>query len=175
MTPDLTTAYISVGSNIEPHTHIPAALTRLLDIDGLAIAATSTFWQTPAIDRPQQEDYRNGVWQIRTAIEPHALKDEILGPIEIALGRVRTEDKYAPRPIDLDLVLCGQTVCDDAHLTLPHPDLKRPWVTAGVVEIEPHFVMPGRSTLLASLAPDAPPGQADVELTARLKKLIGQA
>jgi 2-amino-4-hydroxy-6-hydroxymethyldihydropteridine diphosphokinase len=174
MTPDVVTAYISVGSNIEPLRHIPAALARLLDIDALAVTATSTFWQTPAIDRPQQEDYRNGVWQIRTAIGPRKLHEDILRPVEAAIGRVRTRDKYAPRSIDLDLVLYGRTICDEAGLTLPHPDLTRPWVAAGVVELDPKLIVPGETMRLASRAQSGPPGQADAALTTRLREAIEQ-
>lgn len=163
------TAYISVGSNIQPHVHIVAALQELLAVEGLSVTASSTFWRTPAIGRPEQEDYRNGIWQIRTGIEPHGLQHEVLAAIEAACGRVRTGDKYAARTLDLDLVLYGECVCEDDGLALPHPDLKRPWVAAGVLELAPNLRLPGTGEALQR---PAPPGEIDVALTATLRDLL---
>ena len=59
-------AYIGVGSNIEPESNILRALDLLKQCE--RVAASSTFYRTPAIGRAEQPDYLNGVWRIETAV-----------------------------------------------------------------------------------------------------------
>ena len=63
------------------------------------------------------------------------MRDGILHPTERQLGRRRTADKCAPRPIDLDLILYDDLVVSDGDLTLPHGDLRRPFVYLPVLEL----------------------------------------
>lgn len=72
-------------------------------------------WTDP-IGPPGQPRFLNGAWLIETTLElPDALS-AALRQIEADLGRVRTGDKYAPRPIDLDLVMWDGVILDpDVH------------------------------------------------------------
>ena len=56
--------YISVGSNIEPEKNIPKALEKLKKY--VRVVATSTFFRTMPIGRPEQGFFLNGVWLIET-------------------------------------------------------------------------------------------------------------
>ena len=134
-------AYISAGSSIEPRTNLLAA-TDMLRLQ-VKVKAVSTVRQTPAIGRPNDPDFWNCVFQVETSIPPRQLKLAVLHEIERAIGREPNEDRYAPRKIDLDLILYGQVVTDDPDLKLPHPDLSRPFVRAALLEIAPEFEPPG--------------------------------
>ncbi|NBB94695.1 MAG: 2-amino-4-hydroxy-6-hydroxymethyldihydropteridine diphosphokinase [Planctomycetes bacterium] len=173
MTRQAVTCYVSVGSNIDPAANILAALDALRREHRLTVTGSSTVWQTSAIGRPEQDDYRNGVWQLTTALPARQLQFDVLRGIEDHLGRRRPDDRYAARTIDLDLVLCGHQTSDAADLRLPHPDIERPWVAAGVLEFEPFLSLPDTQRLLASLAPSEPPGVVDTELTAAVQRRIG--
>lgn len=142
-------AYIAVGSNIEPERNISAALALLRD--HVRVTAVSTFYRTAAIDRPDQPDFLNGVFAVRTAVGPRVLKFDILHGIERQLGRVRTTDKYAARTIDLDVVLYGQEVIDDPDLRLPDKDITRPFIGLAVLELAPGLVLPDSRRPLASI------------------------
>src|SRR4030042_7132438 len=96
-------AYISIGSNIHPAENVLQSL-RLFIVQ-VQITNISTVYLTEAIDRPEQPKYYNLVIEIETDINPFELKQEVLRQIEAGLGRERTDDKYSPRTIDLDLVL----------------------------------------------------------------------
>lgn len=126
-------AFLSVGSNIDPEGNIKAAL--LLLMQQVDVTAVSLFYRTAPIDRPEQDHYFNGVFEIETSIAPQDIKPLILEPIETKLGRVRTEDSYAPRTMDLDLVLYNDLVLDLSQIQLPHPDIQRPFVWVPIKEL----------------------------------------
>ena len=57
----------------------------------------------------------------------------------LACGRERQAPKWAPRTMDLDILLFGDTVCAEPGLTLPRPDLlKRPYMLGPAAEIAPN-------------------------------------
>jgi len=141
-------AYVSVGANIEPERNIVAGL-RLLS-RRVSIVALSSFYRTAAIGRPEQGDYLNGVIALDTALEPMVLKEEVLREVEHALGRIRSEDAYAPRPLDLDILLHGNRVFHGSGMTIPDPDIAvRPFLAAGLLELNPSLVLPGDGRRLA--------------------------
>jgi len=137
-------AFIGVGSNIAPQENIREALRRLAQ--SVLIVSISTFYREPAIGRPDDPDFHNGVVEIDTDLAPITLKGKVLRGIEASLGRGRSRslDKFASRTIDLDLLLYDDLVVSSAELTLPHPDiLKRAFVAVPLYEIAPTLVLPG--------------------------------
>jgi 2-amino-4-hydroxy-6-hydroxymethyldihydropteridine diphosphokinase len=68
---------------------------------------------------------------LRTVIEQ-------LHEAEAACGRARTAPRWAPRSMDLDILLFGDTVCDEPGLVLPRPDLvRRAYMLGPAAEIAP--------------------------------------
>jgi len=126
-------AFVAVGSNIEPQKNILAALMALQE--EARVVASSTFYRTEPIGRSDQPRFINGVWWIDTSLPPLEVRQRVLRPIEARLGRLRTQDKFGPRTIDLDLVLYNDAVVRENDLTLPHPDVTRPFVYFPVIEL----------------------------------------
>lgn len=144
------TAYIAVGSNIGPEKNVPAAIDLLRE--KVEVVAVSRFYRTKALHRPEQADYRNGVVAVRTSMTPRELRDEVLRPIEAAMDRKRSEDKYAPRTVDLDLILYGDEVICETGLNLPDNDLReRSFIVVPLLELAPELVLPDDGTRLADL------------------------
>jgi 2-amino-4-hydroxy-6-hydroxymethyldihydropteridine diphosphokinase len=136
-----TAAFVAVGSNINPEENIPEALARLHA--QAPLVALSAFYITPPIARPGQADYYNGMAVVTSACSARVFKYEVLRPIEDALGRVRTGDKFAARTIDLDIALYGSAVIDEPGLRVPDADLRRrPFLLACLVELAPAMVLP---------------------------------
>ncbi len=81
------------------------------------------------------------------------LLDSLL-EIEQRFGRVRRpEDRWGPRVLDLDLLLYGDEVIDEAGLSLPHPRLhERAFVLVPLAEIAPGLTVPGRGVVRDLLA-----------------------
>lgn len=113
-------AFIVLGSNIEPQIYIPKAVQRLRTLGHLV--AVSAVYETKAVGPPGQPDYHNAAIAIETDTPPLELRNQ-LRQIEADLGRVRTDDKYAPRTIDLDLVNYSNIKIQSRELTLPSADL----------------------------------------------------
>lgn len=148
-----TTAYVAIGSNIDPERNIIAALERLQR--QTALTAVSKFYETPAIARPEQPDYLNGIARVECVQTPRVLKYDVLRTIEGELGRRRTDDKFAPRTIDLDLVLFGNVVKNEEDLVLPDPDLRaRPFLLAALIDLAPDMILPDSGEHITSLLRD---------------------
>ena len=69
-------------------------------------------------------EFLNAVVLFLSPLNTRELRMQVLQKIEKQLGRVRTFDKNAPRPIDIDVLICDDDVLDDsfwvtAHLAIP--------------------------------------------------------
>ncbi len=130
-------AFLGVGANLQPEENVTRALrllaetTRLLQI--------STVYLTPPEGRPEQPPYYNCVVEIGTELTAAALKEEALRVIEEKLGRVRSEDKYAARPIDLDLIVYDGRLLDEEAL-------RRPFIAIPLAELAPELNLPISAT-----------------------------
>ena len=79
-----------------------------------------------------------------------ALLDMLLS-IERSAGRERPYPG-APRPLDLDLILLGSSVIDEADLVVPHPRFRdRGFVLAPLCQIAPDMVDPVTGRTVAEL------------------------
>lgn len=141
-----TVCHVSVAANLSPEKNIMAALGEMgreMKITGL-----SPFYRTPAIGRPEQPDYLNGVVRAEYDGDARNLKSRVLRGIEEKLGRVRSADKYAARPVDLDILLFGNMVVRESGLSVPDDDLlKRPFLWAALLALDPEIVIPGLGAL----------------------------
>ena len=99
--PATPTIHVAVGSNLQPEVHVPAALGRLRRAFGAV--RCSPFYETPALDRPEQPAYWNGVVALASNLDRAAITRR-LHAIETAEGRIRTADKWAARTLDLDIL-----------------------------------------------------------------------
>lgn len=117
--------FLLLGSNIDATRNIPEAIRRLRK--HILVDKISTVWQSPAVGGPW-DDYLNVALCGYTLEGPLELKQAVIHPIETSLGRIRLADKYAPRTIDIDLVIFNQTVQDPdlwnlAYIAVPMAEL----------------------------------------------------
>ena len=118
--------------------------------------SASSFYDTPFVGDEVQPSVLNGAVVGTTALSAHALLERLLG-IEQDFGRKRPYGG-APRTLDLDLILYGDTVIDEPGLVVPHPRFReRRFVLEPLAEIAPDWIDPvtGRtiSDLLSKLIP----------------------
>ena len=153
----MTRAFVAIGSNINPAENVMEAIRQLAAETSLV--AVSTVYRTEPLGRPEQPPYYNCVAEIETEIPPLALKQDVLRRIEADLGRERGEDKYAPRTIDLDLVVYDDLVMETDDLTLPDPQIPhRPFLAVPLRELAPRFTLPGVNRPMEEVAAQLPEG-----------------
>jgi 2-amino-4-hydroxy-6-hydroxymethyldihydropteridine diphosphokinase len=126
-------ACLLVGSNIQPEKNLALGVELLEQI--VAIKKLSSVWETPSIgcDGP---DFLNIAMLITTPLEADELKDKVIRPLEARLGRVRSANKNAPRPMDIDIIIFDNQLVDPdlfyyAHRAVPVaeilPDYQSGW------------------------------------------------
>jgi dihydroneopterin aldolase/2-amino-4-hydroxy-6-hydroxymethyldihydropteridine diphosphokinase len=166
-------AFVSVGSNINPAENVRKAIHRLaLQVHVVRI---STVYLTEAEGRPEQPPYYNCVVEIDTEAPPVKLKYQVLRCIEEDLGRERSEDKYAPRTIDLDLIVYDDLVMETNDLTLPDPQiLHRPFLSIPLHELAPELTLPGLGLRIEEAVARLPQGSMKPleDYTERLRRAI---
>jgi 2-amino-4-hydroxy-6-hydroxymethyldihydropteridine diphosphokinase len=102
-------ACVLLGSNIEPEVNIPRAVDLLQE--KVTILKVSSVWESASVNCCYP-DFLNMAAAVSTRLVADELKEQILRPLEAQLGRVRTEDKNASRPIDIDIILFDGKVMD---------------------------------------------------------------
>ena len=112
-------AYIGIGSNIERVANLRAAVQALRKRFG-SVTLSSVYESRPI--GFEGENFYNLVAAFDTNESPEAVV-AILHDIERQLGRKRSTARFAPRTIDLDLLLYGDLVRDDAALRVPRPEI----------------------------------------------------
>ena len=123
-------AILLLGSNIDPAFNIKKAL-ELLKCS-LPITRTSNIWITEAVGN-KGPDFLNSALEVKTSLSADQLKKKIISPTEIALGRIRTTDKFAPRTIDIDIIIYNGNVLD-VHLW------SKVFIAVPVSEIVPYLI-----------------------------------
>lgn len=146
-------AWIGLGGNLgEPRSAISRALAQLNEDRGNDVEAVSAFYRTAPIGITDQPEFINSVARVRTTDAPQGLLEKLLN-IEARLGRVRTEQQFGPRVIDLDLLLYDHIQMDTPYLTLPHPRMHlRRFVLEPLFELEGDLKLPGGRELSYYLA-----------------------
>jgi 2-amino-4-hydroxy-6-hydroxymethyldihydropteridine diphosphokinase len=131
---------IALGSNLgDRGAHLAFALERLPA--WIHDARSSRVRETAPEGAGPQPPYLNAVMVGVTILAPDALLDVLL-QLEHERGRERPA-RWAPRTLDLDLILHGETVVSSDRLTLPHPRFRdRGFVLEPLAEIAPDLVDP---------------------------------
>ena len=134
--------YLNLGSNLEPEENIPLAIKLLKEVG--EISAVSSVWETESVGYAAP-NFLNVCVLLRTPFDAEQVKHKINRPIEAQMGRVRGENKNAPRPIDIDIVLFDET---------PHnvQTWEQAFVIVPLAELVPEFEHPLLNEKLANLS-----------------------
>ena len=126
--------YLGLGSNLgNREANLRTALRGLARMG--RVDAVSALYESEAEGGPAQPPYLNAVCRLETGLEPRPLLRFLLS-LERELGRRPGGQRWAPRPIDLDILLYGDRVVDEDDLTIPHPRLaERSFVLAPLAEM----------------------------------------
>jgi 2-amino-4-hydroxy-6-hydroxymethyldihydropteridine diphosphokinase len=144
----MTRVFVAAGSNVDPIANLRLARDELERTFGAV--TLSTAWQNRAVGF-EGPDFVNFVAAFDTDRPVEAVIVE-LQRIEGLCGRPRDAPKWAPRSMDLDILLYGDLICDRPGLTLPRPDLlRRPYMLGPMAEIAPGLRHPTAGETMAAL------------------------
>lgn len=153
------TVHLGFGANIDPVENAKRALEGLAET--VRLRAVSTVYRTPALRRPDDPDFLNAAFAIETDLDLRELKTDVLRRLEDEAGRDREADAYAPRPLDLDILVDGDRCIDDDLLVVPDPDIYERWFVAEPLrEIAGDLVLPDTGRRLSEVLGGLDPGQA---------------
>lgn len=143
--------YVAIGSNIAAERNMPRAVALLAE--RCRVEAVSPVYESKPVDGSDQPCYLDAVVRATTALAPRVLKERVLRPIEAEMGRERSADRFAPRPIDLDLILYGDRVQSDGDLTVPAEGILRyAHVAVPLADLAPALRHPERDETMAAIA-----------------------
>ena len=136
--------FVAIGSNLaDPLGQARRAIAALASLPESELLQTSHLYGSRPMGPADQPDYINAVARLATRLSPLALLDE-LQRIEQAQGRVRKDERWGPRTLDLDLLVYGDWCSSDPALTVPHPGIgERPFVLWPLFEVAPGLRVPG--------------------------------
>lgn len=110
-----TLVFIGLGSNLQPAENISRALSTLES--KLAQCCRSPVYRSPAVGM-QGPDFYNAVLSGQTTDDIDTIR-RWLRNVEAQQGRIRTDNKFTNRTLDLDLLFYGDTITDN----LPHREV----------------------------------------------------
>ncbi len=146
--------YVGLGSNLgDRAASLAAACDRLAAVG--EVVAVSPIYDTEAVTPEPQPRYYNQVVALQT---DRGLRDLLAAfqGIEYELGR-RRGARWAPRTIDLDILLDGTAVVSEPDLIVPHPRLaERAFMLIPLADLAPDMMHPTAGRTIAELAAAAP-------------------
>jgi deoxyguanosine kinase len=136
------TAYVGLGSNLgDTSENLQNAISDLEIHPSIVSIESSSFYQTKPLGKTDQPLFLNAVAKIKTTLSYRALFEN-LQQIQQTMGRQRNE-RWEPRPIDLDLLLYDGQIVDEPDLKIPHPQMHlRSFVLKGMCELSADFIHP---------------------------------
>ena len=136
---EATAVYLGIGSNMgDREGNLDKALELLSQ--RMKMGRVSSIYDTAPLGNTDQPRFLNMVCQMYTRLSPEGLLTLAKG-IESRLGRHGKSGE--PRPIDIDILLFGDTVMATPELVIPHPKMMdRAFVLEPLAEIAPDLVHP---------------------------------
>jgi len=150
----MTTGYLGLGSNVgDRRANLQAAVDALPGQGVTVLASSSTYDTDPVGLVLDQPAFLNACVRIATELEPEALLDACKA-VERDLGRdLEGGVRHGPRPIDVDLLLLGDTEYRSDRLSLPHEQVTaRRFVLIPLLELDMDLTVPGGEHLADALA-----------------------
>jgi 2-amino-4-hydroxy-6-hydroxymethyldihydropteridine diphosphokinase len=141
-------SYIAIGSNLgDPISQAMSAIKALKQIPAITVVAESSLYSSTPMGPQNQPDYINAVVAIDTTLTPLELLNATQA-IELEHGRVRKDERWGPRTLDLDILLYGDLEHHCERLTVPHYGMKvREFVLYPLAEIIPDLILPDNTAL----------------------------
>jgi 2-amino-4-hydroxy-6-hydroxymethyldihydropteridine diphosphokinase len=140
--------FVAAGSNIEPERNLRIAAGKLRhEFPDVRFSP----WYRNRAAGFDGADFINLVAEFATDLPVHELLAR-LHCIETFCGRPRDAPRWAPRSMDLDVLLYGELICDEPQLKIPRPDLlKRAYMLGPLADLAPGLMHPTAKATIGEL------------------------
>jgi 2-amino-4-hydroxy-6-hydroxymethyldihydropteridine diphosphokinase len=139
--------YVAIGSNVSPEENVLKAAHEIKR--RFPDARFSSWYRNPAVGFTG-EDFINGVVGFTTTLPLESVIGE-LQAVEAFCGRPRNAPRWAPRAMDLDVLLYDDLIRTEPT-KLPRPDLlKRSYMLGPLAEIAPQVMHPTAGLTIGEL------------------------
>ena len=134
--------FLGIGTNLgNRESNLEQAVLRIKESIGKVLISSSIYetepWGFQATDK-----FLNLVVKVETELTPSGLLGRIL-MTESLLGRVRGQNQYSSRLIDIDILFYEDMIVDEESLKIPHPLLhERKFVLVPLCDIAPELIHP---------------------------------
>lgn len=156
-------AYLLLGGNQGDPIQVLSKAKKLVSERIGKIDSESSFYKTQPWGFESELAFINQAILVRTKSKAEAVLSEIK-LIEAKLGRIKTNERYSDRIIDIDILLLDDEVIDGKDLTIPHPQMHlRRFVLVPLSEIAGSIVHPVFGKTINTLRQDCQDG---LEVTA---------
>ena len=134
--------FLGIGTNLgNRESNLEEAVARIEEFMG-QILVSSSIYETEPWGFKAKDEFLNRVIKVETELTPSGLLGKIL-LIESLLGRVRNEERYSSRLIDIDILLYEDKIIEEESLKIPHPLLQhRRFVLVPLCELASEMIHP---------------------------------
>jgi 2-amino-4-hydroxy-6-hydroxymethyldihydropteridine diphosphokinase len=137
----LSVVYFGLGSNLGDREEMLRSAVEKLQAPDLRLLRASSIYETEPVGLKEQPWFLNMAAAFESSLSPRELLRRAQR-VEQELGRVRTVVN-GPRTIDVDLLLCGDSIVREDDLVVPHPRyLERRFVLEPLLELDPELSDP---------------------------------
>jgi len=134
--------FLGIGTNLgSRESNLEQAVAEIEKYIG-PVLSTSSIYETEPWGFKAKDEFLNRVIKVETELTPSGLLGKIL-MIESLLGRVRNEERYSSRLIDIDILLYEDKIIEEESLKIPHPLLQhRRFVLVPLCELASEMIHP---------------------------------
>ena len=133
---------LGLGSNLGDRADMLRKAIGLIGNSAFENICLSKVYETEPWGFVTENAFFNMVLTAQTTLSPNQILEEIIR-IEQILGRVRLENQYSDRPIDLDILFYGAQSVQGINLEIPHPRMhSRRFVLEPLRDINPFWQHP---------------------------------
>ena len=143
--------FLGIGTNLgDRETNVEQAVTKIDEYIG-PVLSSSSIYETEPWGFKAMNQFLNLVVKVETKLTPSGVLGRIL-MIESLLGRIRGEEQYTSRLIDIDILLYEDMIIDEESLKIPHRLIhQRRFVLVPLCELASEMIHPVLQKSLAEL------------------------
>jgi 2-amino-4-hydroxy-6-hydroxymethyldihydropteridine diphosphokinase len=139
-------ALLGFGGNVgDVRRTLADGVAAFADGKDVTLRYASSHYRTPPWGVLSQPRFINMAISVETRLAPRELLQRAIN-VEAKFGRDRSQGRWGPRTLDIDLLSYDDLVIDEPGLILPHPRMfERAFVLVPLNEIVPGRVIAGRN------------------------------